>query len=1025
MRKPLLLAVSMLLFFHFCLAQLKQVSGKITNAKSGLPIAGATITAKQSTTATISGTDGSFTISVKSGEKELTVTYIGFADATVPVTGTEVSVQLTETAQNLNEVVVIGYGTTTRKNLTGNIAVVKGADIQNMPVPNFNQALQGRAAGVFVESESGKVGEGIKIRIRGSGSLSAGNDPLYVIDGLPINNTSYASNVTSNSTTGASGNPLATINFNDIESFNILKDAAATAIYGSRGANGVVIITTKKGKAGKTSIQVNAQYGSNKPTHLRGFLNAPEYIALLREAAINSDLYFDGIDPTDPANYADSYLEYAEGRLDRYSHGADWRNGKTVNTNWEKLAFNDHANTAGLDISASGGNEKTKFYLSGSYLDQEGILIRNNFKRLSGRINIDHTVSDHVKIGANLSLSQTVAGRVTYDNNFDNPLQIVALSPVTPVRDEDGNLYNIPTTTYYNPLVDARDGKYRSETFRNIGSVYFDWKILNHLTFRSDFGVDLQYQNDDQFYPEGTINGTGIGGYGQSDWYKFVDYNTNNFFTYNQGFGKHTINVVAGMAFQSYHYDFANVYGQDFPTPELQKLASAGKITGGTSSAQDSRLLSYFARADYSFANKYLVGLSGRYDGSSKFGANNRYGFFPAVSAGWVISQEDFLKNSDLISNLKIRGSYGLAGNDNIPNDGSLTLWQGAPYAGSSGLTTYQLGNPDLKWEISKQADIGLEVGILHNKLTAEIDWYNRKTSELIYNVPVPGNSGFTTQLVNVGSMLNRGVEFVLNTENVSGKDFKWTTSFNLSYNKNKVLKLDGAQTSIPGNDGRYLNSLIVGQSIGIFYGPRFAGVDKANGDALYYAEDGKTTTNDYNAAGNFIVGNPNPDWIGGVTNTFSYKGLELNVLFQGVFGNQIMNGAGGFMSASFDYFDNQTREMLDRWQKPGDITNVPQLRLLGGNGISASSRYIYDGDYVRLKNITLSYTLPAAWMQKLKIQTARLYVTAVNLVTWTNYPGWDPEVNSDYRSTNRNQGADFYSAPQIKNYTVGINLGL
>jgi hypothetical protein len=336
-----------------------------------------------------------------------------------------------------------------------------------------------------------------------------------------------------------------------------------------------------------------------------------------------------------------------------------------------------------------------------------------------------------------------------------------------------------------------------------------------------------------------------------------------------------------------------------------------------------------------------------------------------------------------------------------------------------------QIGNPDLKWEKSTQLDIGIDFGVFGNRLTGEIDYYTRNTSDLFYNVPIQGTTGFASWLVNIGSMENKGIELVLNSVNITSKDFKWTSSLNVSKMQNKITKLDGDQTKIPGNDGRYLNSLIVGQPIGVFYGPKFMGADKDNGDALYLKEDGKTTTNDYNAAGNFVVGNPNPEMIGGLQNTFNYKGIELSVLFQGVFGNQILNGAGGFMSASFDWFDNQTRDQLNRWQKKGDVTMVPQLRLGYGNGIGASSRYVEDGDYIRLKNVTLAYNLPKAILSRVKISSARVYFTGVNLATFTKYSGWDPEVNTDYRASNRNQGGDFYAAPQIKSLTFGINLGL
>lgn len=996
-------------------AQTKTVTGKVTDGKDGTPVIGASVTVKGTNAGTVTNADGNFSLSVSASATSLFISALGYEGQEVAITGAPLDITLQPAqAKNLDEVLVVGYGgTKIKKDMTGNVAKVKGSDVQGMPVSNFNQALQGRAAGVFVEANNGKVGEGVKILIRGSGSISASNSPLYVIDGVPINNSSY------------SGNPISDINFNDVESFDILKDASAAAIYGSRAANGVVLITTKRGKAGRTNIQVNTQYGVNKPTNYRGFLNAREYIDLLREAAINSD-HIEGVDPLDPDQYENSWLEFAEGRLDRYSGWSDWRSAET-NTNWEKLAFQDQSRTSLLDISASGGTDKTKFYVSTSYNNQDGILIGNRFRRLSARINLDQTVTDKLKIGFNLGLSQTKAGRVPVDNEFSTPMQIVALSPVTPVRDLEGNLYNTPTTTYSNPYVDYVNGKYESLIYRNIGNVYAQYNFLPGLFFRTELGADIQNQNDDQFYGFNTTYGTGTNGYGESDWYRSLDYNVNNFFNYKKTFADvHDLEAILGMSYQRYNSEYANVFGEQFPVEALQKLASSALIKGGTSVESNSSFLSYFLRANYKFNNKYLLTFSGRVDGSSVFGNDRRYGFFPAFSAGWIATEEEFLKGSSWLSFLKLRGSWGLTGNaDGFGDFAHLGLWAGSSYNGVSGLVPTQLANDKLRWEKSNQVDIGLDFGLFNNRISGEIDFYNRKTNDLIYNVPVPSNSGFTTQTVNIGAMQNRGVEVVLNSDNISTRNFRWSTNLNVSFNKNKILKLDGDQTIVPGTDGRYLNSLIVGQSIGILYGPRYAGVDADNGDALYYLQDGKSTTNDYNLAGNFIVGNPNPKAIVGFTNTFSYKGIELSVLFQGVFGNQVMNGAGGFMSASFDWFDNQTRDQLRRWQNPGDITDVPQLRLGYGNGISASSRYIYDADYIRLKNITLAYQLPATLLQRLKMKSLKVYVTGVNLLTFTDYPGWDPEVNTDYRASNRNQGSDFYAAPQIRNISVGLNIGL
>ncbi|MBV9962158.1 MAG: TonB-dependent receptor [Parafilimonas sp.] len=985
------------------------VQGTVTDVQTGKPVVGASIIIKGEKRGVVSDNNGKFTLNVSSSSKTIVVSSIGYATQEVTATGEALNIQLTQTSAALNEVVVVGYGTSTKRKLTGNIAKIKGEDIENIPVPNFTQALQGRAAGVFVESQSGKVGEGMKIRIRGAGSINASNDPLYVIDGIPIN-----------SDNSYSGNPLADINFNDIESFDILKDAAAKAIYGSRGSNGVIIITTKKGKAGRTNINADLQYGINRPTHLRGFLNANQYVDLLIEAAHNRD-DIDGYAYDDP----DSWTRYAKYKMDGYSGYSDWRKNET-NTDWQKQAFNYQANTYSANISASGGTDKTKFYTSLGYDNEDGIEIGNNFRRISGRLNLDQTVSDKFKLGVNLSLSQTFAARVPGDQEFTSPLQMVAFSPITPVRNKQGKLYNEPVTTYPNPLVDYENSHYNSVSYRSIGSVYGQYNFVPSFFFRSEFGYDILNQNDDSYYGPESYYGAGIGGLGESDWFKSLVYNTNNYFTFKKIYDKHDFEATAGMSYQDYTDDYANVKGQDFPAPQLEKLGSAGTIIGGTSASNEKTVLSYFGRVSYAFDEKYLLYLSGRFDGSSVFGAHNKYGFFPAVSAGWILSQEDFLKNSKTINFLKLRASYGLTGNDDIPYYSSLGLWQGASYGGVSGLTPYQLANPNLEWEKEHEFDVGVEFGFFKNSLNGELDYYDRKTTGLLYNVPPPGSSGFGQfpPLINIGSMDNRGVEIVLNSDNIVSKNLKWSTSFNLSYNRNRILKLDGKTTIIPSDNPRYLNSLVVGQSIGVYYGPKYAGVDPQNGDALYYTQDGKTT-NQYNDAGNFIVGDPNPDWIGGITNDITYKGFELNFLFQGVFGNQVENGGAVFMTNGFQTWDNQTSDQLNRWQKPGDITNTPQLRLRLDNGEDASSRFIYDASYIRLKNIMLAYNLPASILSRIKFQSLKLYVSAVNLLTFTKYPGWDPEVNTDGRDqNNRNQGSDFYSPPQIKNISFGLSLG-
>jgi TonB-linked SusC/RagA family outer membrane protein len=847
---------------------------------------------------------------------------------------------------------------------------------------------------------------------------------LYVLDGIPIN------------TGGLSGNALADINFNDVESFDILKDAAATAIYGSRAANGVIIITTKKGRVGKPKFTVGFQYGTNEPTRLRKFLNAAEFIELFSEAAANTGKYH--------YNRAGNYEEYAseqeaiddivgfvERRFTRYSGHSDWKTLET-NTNWEEQAF-QQARVGAVDVSASGGSERTRYYISGSFNNQDGILVGNNFDRISGRINLDQDLSDRFKIGVNVFLARTNTGRVPEDNDFSTPMQIVALAPITPIRDTTGRLYDRPTTTYYNPLIDVENGEYKSFSYRNIGSAFAQYNLTKNLFLRTEFGLDMLNQNDEEFYGSRTINGAATNGFGRSRWYRTVRYTTNNIANYRFNLGEvHSLDATAGFSFEKATNRLTSVSGEEFPSDDLRTLASAGKITAGTSVLEEFALSSVFGRLNYRFNEKYLFGLSARYDGSSVFGVDRRYGFFPAVSAGWVISEENFLKESNFLSYLKVRGSYGQLGNAIGFNFYSAQpAFSVGKYSGASVLVPGRLGNNRLTWETSNQADIGLEFGILNNRLTGEIDVYDKRSAGnqrgFIFQLPIPGTTGYTSYTTNIGEIQNKGIEFSLNSTNVRNRNFTWNTSFNIAFNKNKVLQIDGDQDTLSFNDGRFMNALIVGQSIGVHFGQRYAGVDPQNGDALYYKQDGKTTTNDYGEAGQFVVGDPNPRYFAGLNNTFNYRGFELNVLFQGVFDYDVVNGAGGFMSARADWFDNQTRDQLRRWRKPGDITDVPEARLnyfgdFASPGVS--TQYMEDATYIRLKNLTVAYNVPTSLLSRVKLSSARIYVTGVNLATFTDYTGWDPEVNTDYRAGNINQGGDFYAAPQIKSVVFGVNIG-
>ncbi|MEX1120626.1 MAG: TonB-dependent receptor [Balneolales bacterium] len=989
------------------MAQQGSISGQITDASNGETLAGASVFIPQLNRGAATNTDGEYNIqNVPSGTFELRVTYVGYETATISVAVTTTNLvqdfQLISDFADLDELVVVGFGTQIKQDLTGNIARVSGETIEGITVPSFESALQGRAAGVHIESGSGKLGQGIKMNIRGSASVTAGNEPLYVIDGMPVTSQSQSG-------TNSLTNPLADLNFNDVETIDILKDASAAAIYGSRASNGVVLITTKRGEEGRTNFSYNTKVGYSTPTRTMDWLNSEQYTELILESADNVGL-----------------RDYVEGIFDDYSLGTNWREHE-VDADWAGAAFKD-AMTLSHEFSASGGNESTQFYASGSYDDQEGIVIGNDFQRLSTRLNLDHTATDRISLGLNFNLARSELTRVTDDNGFATPLQLVAQLPISPIIDPNTGELN-ENTEYYNGLLHEEHSDFTQTTFRNFGNAYANINLTDNLSFRSEVGADLMNLNEDERYGLGTARSmSGFNnGLGASRWVQVVNYTTNNFATYNQTFQDvHDLEVIGGASFQYSTSKTAYVEGENFPVDDLRTIASAAEISGGNTTGSDYAFLSYFSRANYKFQNKYLLSLSGRVDGSSRFGADERYGFFPAASAGWILSEEEFLNNTDFLSFLKLRASYGLTGNAEIDNFGSRGLFGVTSYAGSPAINPSQVANPGLKWERTAQFDVGLDFGFFSDRINGELDFYMKNTSDLLLNVNVPGTSGFTTYLDNVGEMKNKGVELAINSRNYTG-NFMWSTNFNISANRNEVTSLDGQVVT-----GNFENRAVEGEAIGIFFLREYAGVDPDNGDALYYLNEmddngniisGDETTNVHNDASRVVAGSPHPEFIGGLSNNFTYKGFDLDVMFQFVYGNDVYRPAGAFQSANGRYLDNQTVDQLDRWQEPGDETDIPQARLFGSNGAHASTRYLTDGSYLRLKHINFGYTIPSGLTNAISLQRARVFVSGVNLLTFTDYEGHDPEVSTDYVTGNLDLGNEYYTAPQARTLTLGINV--
>ena len=1011
-----------------CWAQQLTVTGKVTSAEDGAPLPGVNVLAQGTTGGTVTDADGSYVLSLE-GNRVLVFSFIGYITQEIAVDGrTVLDVQLAQDVKQLTEVVVVGYGSQLKQELTGNIARVSGKDVENVPLPSVDAALQGKAAGVFVNSQSGKLGQAVAVRVRGTSSISASSQPLYVVDGIPVTTGDLSNN-------GGATNPMIDINPNDIESVDVLKDASAAAIYGSRAANGVILITTKRGKAGKTKVNVNYQTGVSQETNRVKFLNSQQYTELALRAAAVTDAD-EGYDLDDP----DSYTTYVRDYLSYHSFG-QWDTDPNKTYDWQDKSFRKGSYNQ-ADVQIQGGSAGTRFFGSMQYLDQEGIMIGNNLKRISGRVNIDHTASDWLDIGFSMGLASTKMRRLPDDNAFSNPLQAAVLLPVTPFTDPETGL---PTGTppgdrsvglYFNPHIQIKYSDFIQEGFRNLSNAYAAAKILPGLTLRTEFGVDLLSQNEEAYYQSQTIRNvsSAVNGLGENYGTFVTNYNTNNYFNYKKDFGKFGVDAVLGMQYQQSTTKRNFIAGVDFPSDSYKKISSAATKSDGWSRQTDFRFNSLFFRTNLTYNNRFLATVSVRRDGSSRFGANSRFGYFPAGSLGWILSEEGFLSGAEKLSFLKLRTSYGRVGNAEIGDFPQLGLFVGdAGYVGNAGQRPSQLANPDLKWETTDQFDVGVDFGFFNNRLTGELDFYSKHTTGLLLDVNVPASSGFITQTRNVGKLQNRGVELVLNSNNFVGR-FKWNTSFNMALNRNKVVDIQGQII-----EASFYNRVMEGQPVGVYYTVEYAGVDPANGDALFYKNtrnadgsiDRSTVTEaDYSSAERIVVGNPNPDMIAGLTNNFSFAGFDLSVFVNGVFGNELSTyGMGRYSSANMRFEDNQTVDQMDAWTTPGQITDIPQARLYQTNGASPSSRYITDGSFVRVRNVTLGYSLPSSVMSRLKMDRIRIYVSALNLLTFTKYPYWDPEVNNDFENltaqgSNVSMGNDFYTPPQPKTFLVGVNIG-
>jgi TonB-linked SusC/RagA family outer membrane protein len=765
----------------------------------------------------------------------------------------------------------------------------------------------------------------------------------------------------------------------------------------------VVLITTKKGKAGKTTVSLNVSSGVSSPTNLLTFLNGAEYKELFTEAAINSFGAEDG-------------LAEAEATFDFLANGTDWRNG-AVDTDWNKLAFRD-GSQSDVDLSVSGGDQKTQYFFGGSLNKTKGIILGNDLERISARLNIKHQISSKLNAGMNLGVSKTKVERVDNDNSFTTPLQAIAQSPLSPAYNDDGTPN--ANTLYANFLLEDVYANYTTNVRRITGKVFAEYSFVKNFRFNSDLGYDLSNQTEDQY--RGSLTPfMSTNGYGYNSNATSENYIWSNYVTYNKELSQYSLlNIVVGQEFNNSDRSFNSVTGTQFPSDDFQSISSAAEVTAGRGDNSRYNFLSYFSRISLNINDKYFVKASIRRDGSSRFGSNQRYGIFPAVSLGWILSEESFLKNNQTLSFLKLRGSFGQLGNSEIGNFASKTLYNGVSYNKISGIRLVQPGNNDLTWEKSNQLDLGIEFGLFKDRIFGELDFYSKNTDGLLFRVPLPGSSGQTELNKNIGALESKGVEFVLNSKNIISKEVRWNTNLNVSKNSNKIKSLPNSNADII--NGESINR--VGEAVSSFYLVEFAGADPNTGDALFFKDGlGTETTADYAEANRVIAGNPQPNWIAGLTNEFSFKGFTLSFTFVGEWGASIYNGGGVYQSSSADFFDNQTRDQLNRWQKPGDVTKVPQARLYGQNGTAQSTRYLEKADFIRLRNIMLSFDVPTSITNKAKISSARLYISGVNLLTFTDYTGYDPESRADVSGYGFDNGWNFYSAPQAKTTSLGINV--
>ncbi len=966
------------------IAQNVKVSGIVLD-ESGEPVVGASVIVKnQPAIGTITSVDGQFTLDVPSASKVLTIKFIGMADQDVAVSSNvRVVMKISESA--LDEVIVVAYGTSKKATLTGSATTVGAKDIEKVPMASFDQILQGQAPGVQVTATSGRPGAGANITIRGAGSINAGTSPLYVIDNVQVSASDFAS-----------------LNPNDIENMTVLKDASATTIYGSRGANGVVLITTKKGSKGKTRFTARAQYGITTKTQDK-FEMMDAYEKLTYEKQLGTG---EGVKLTD-----EEIAAYP------------------INTNWVDEVFRT-GYTQVYEVSMSGGSDNTRFFVSGQYYKQDGIVPGSYFERTTGRINLEHDINKYLTFGVKATGGVSKEGYVRSDRNALNPFNFVySANPYVPAYKEDGSFNSEGFPDGLNVLEQIANNPRYDNKIKGVGSAYLQWKFLNDFTFVTSGGIDYNQIIGYQYnYPNSRLSQLLGSPYGyRND--SHTHYNTlswTNVLTYEKTFNEvHGVKAIVGTEALKYHSQTFNGAAQGFATSRVDALTSGSTAEKPDGNMTDWSLLSYLAAGNYTYEQRYIVDLAVRRDGSSRFGTDTKYGTFWAVGLGWNITEETFMENIDFLNRLKIRGSFGQSGNNDIGNYDSQGVYSYGSYNNLSTSYPSRLPNPLLSWEKSTQFSAGFDASLLDQRLNVTFDYYSRINSDLLLDRPLSRTSGFGSRKENIGELKNHGLELGINGDVIRSNDFTLNLHANVTHNINEITKLVNEGEDI---DVGWNNVLKEGYPRYAYKMVRWAGVNPANGEALYYDKDGNITAV-YNGDDAVAMKDrtPDPKYYGGFGFNAKYKGIELNADFFYNYGNYIYNHvsfstmADGAQASS----KNMDKRLLtDQWLKPGDITNVP--RQDKNSPQLMSTRYLEDGSYLRLRNITLAYTLPQKWVTKASLSSVRVYATGSNLLTFTGFTGLDPEIGNAPAGVGSGPAGSVldYNYPASRTFMFGLEVG-